>query len=216
LQLYDQALAALSNTDVSGEVTIGIPDDYAFTFLPDILNRFVRSYPSLRLTVVCEPSRRLSARVSEGTVDVALLTEGEGIGGGILLHREELAWATSIYHNAHEQDPVPVAIFHSGDVFRRCALHLLEEHGRRARIVVTSASFAGIHAALQAGIAVAAISAKNVHSGLRVLTQRDGFPALPSIGIILQRSDRGPRALVDHLVKEIMHARRRPRPATLP
>jgi DNA-binding transcriptional LysR family regulator len=209
--LYDQALDALNNTDISSEITIGVPDDYAFTFLPNILNCFVRSFPSLRLTIVCEPSRRLSTRISQGTIDLALMTEGEGIGGGIVLRREDLTWVTSAYHSVHEQDPVPIAIFHSGDVFRRHAIQLLEERGRRARVVVNSMSFAGIHAALQAGIVVAAISAKNVHPALRVLTERDGFPVLPSIGIILQRSDREPRALIDQLVDQIVaHERRRP------
>ena len=204
LHLYDQALAALSDTDNSDEVTIGVPDDYALTFLPQILERFVRSLPSVRLTIICEPSRRLSVQIVEGTIDLALLTEGEGIGGGVVLRREELVWATSAHHSVHEQDPVPIAIFHSGDIFRRKAVQMLEESGRRSRIVVSSVSYAGIHAALVAGIAVAAISVKNIHPGLRVLTERDGFPSLPNVGIMLQWSDREPRQIVGKLVRQIV------------
>ncbi len=204
---YDQALGALSHEDVGGEITIGLPDDYAITYLPEILSRFVKAFPSLRVTIVCEPSRRLSAMIANGSVDIALLTEGEGIGGGIVLHREELVWVSSVRHHAHKQDPVPLAVFHSGDVFRRSAVQRLEDSGRRARVVVSSPSFAGINAALEAGIAVAVISRANVRPGFRILTPQEGFPQLPRLGIVLQRSDRGPPALIDRLVGQIVNRR---------
>lgn len=207
LHEYDQALEALNYSDDGGEITIGVPDDYAMTYLPDILGRFATAFTSLRITIVCEPSRKLSTMIANGSVDIALLTEGEGIGGGVVLHREELVWVSSANHRVHKQDPVPLAVFHSGDVYRRPAVQRLEDSGRRARIVVTSPSFAGINAALEAGIAVAVIARANVRPGFRILTPRDGFPRLPRLGIVLQRSDRGPRALIDRLVGQIVNRR---------
>lgn len=204
LGLYQHALVAFDETPIEGEISIGLPDDYALSFLPRILAGFARGYPSVRLNIVCEPSRRLATHIREGSVDVALLTEGEGVGGGIVVHREGLVWVTSAHHAAYTQDPVPLAIFHSGDAFRRFAIQQLEEQGRRARIAVASPSFAGIDAALEAGIAVAVIFRSRMRPGLRILTPREGFPALPKLGIVLQRADREPRDLVDRFVTHVV------------
>lgn len=204
LRVYREALTALSEAPLEGEITVGAPDDYVMSFLPRILARFARAYPSIRLNIVCETSRHLAARIADGSVDVALFTEGEGAGGGIVVHREQLIWVTSAHHNAYEQNPVPLAVFHTGDVFRRHAVELLEEHGRQARVVVTSLSFTGIDAALEAGIAVAAIIRSCMRPGLRLLTPREGFPELPEFGIILQRTDNEPFELVDRLVSHIV------------
>ncbi len=209
LGLYRQALVAFDEKPIEGEITIGLPDDYALSFLPRILSGFSRAYPSVRLNIVCEPSRRLATHIRDGSVDVALLTEGEGVGGGIVVHRESLVWVTSAHHFAHEQDPVPLAVFHSGDAFRRYAIQQLEAQGRRARIVVASLSFAGIDAALEAGIAVAVIFRASMRPGLRILTPRDGFPVLPKLGIVLQRADREPRDLVDRFVTRVLDSFRR-------
>lgn len=204
LRTNQEALTALNEVPLEGEITVGAPDDYAMSFLPLILARFAGICPSVRLNIVCESSRRLAARIADGSVDVALITEGEGGGGGIVVHREKLIWVTSAHHNAYEQEPVPLAVFHTGDVFRRYAVELLEEHGRHARVVVTSLSFAGINAALEAGIAVAVIYRCCMRPGLRLLTPREGFPDLPELGIILQRTDREPSELVDRLVSHIV------------
>ena len=204
LHVYGQAMMALDQSPLEGEITLGAPDDYVMSFLPRVIARFCENYPSVRLNIVCEPSRLLATRFTDGSVDVALFTEGEGLGGGIVVHREPLVWVTSADHDAHKQNPVPLAVFHTGDVFRRYAIEVLEESGRHSRTVVTSVSFAGINAALEAGIAVAVIMRSCTRPGMRVLTPQQGFPRLPELNIILQRTDREPLELVDPLVRHIV------------
>lgn len=204
LRAYQEALGTFNQTPLEGELTVGLPDDYAMSFLPRILARFAPAYPAIRLNIVCEPSRRLASRIADGSIDVALITEGESAGGGIVVHREQLIWATSAHHYAHEQDPVPLAIFHLADVFRRTAIERLEQHGRRARVVITSPSFAGINAAIEAGIAVAVIFRSITRPGFRILTSREGFPELPEQAILLQRAHREPHVLIDRLVSHII------------
>lgn len=204
LRLYLHALSEFDESPLDGEVSIGLPDDYAKSFLPQILPRFRRTYTSVRLNIICEPSRRLASMVSDGSVDIALVTEGESMGGGIVVHRERLIWVTSAHHHAHELDPIPLAVFHTGDVFRRYAIQQLEESGRRTCIAVNSPSFAGIDAALEAGIAVAVIFRSSVRPGLRILGEKNGFPELPKLGIVLHRTDHEPHQMIDRLADHIV------------
>src|SRR5215813_13890878 len=47
LRAYREALSAFGGEHLEGEVTIGVPDDFAGTFLPAILQRFGRLYPGV-------------------------------------------------------------------------------------------------------------------------------------------------------------------------
>jgi DNA-binding transcriptional LysR family regulator len=204
LHAHLQALAAFDPGSLAGEVTIGSPDDYASTFLPRILARFAESHARVHVNVVCQPSADLVRCLADRTVDLALVTQGSGERGGIVVHREPLVWVTSARHRAHEQEPLPLAVFQPSCLFRRLATERLAACGRATRIAYTSVSIAGVHAALDSGLAVSALLRGSVRPGQRVLDERDGFPPLPDIGITLQRASREPSPLIDRLEEAIL------------
>jgi DNA-binding transcriptional LysR family regulator len=208
LRAYREALTVINGRTLEGDITVGLPDDLATSFLPRVLSRFAETYPWIRLNLVCEPSRRLIGQVADGVVDLALVTEGEGATSGIVVRREPLVWASSARHDVHARDPVPLAIFHTGDIFRRSAVEQLESQGRHAKITVTSPSFAGIAAAVEAGIAVAVVFHTSVRPGWRILGVKEGFPALPDLGVVLLRSAQPHQSVVDSLVAYILESLR--------
>jgi DNA-binding transcriptional LysR family regulator len=206
LRAHQEALACFDREALAGEVAIGAPDDYASTFLPRILARFGETHPRVLVNVVCRPSVDLLGCLAEGSVDMALVTQGSGESGGVLVHREPLVWMTSACHRAHEQDPLPLAVFHHGCCFRRAATERLIRAGRPSRIAYTSLSVAGIYAALDAGLAVSVLLRSNLRPGLRTLTEAEGFPPLPEVGLTLQRSaaSRADDPLLDRLERHIL------------
>ena len=204
LHAHLEALAAFDRDQLAGEVTIGAPDDYASTFLPRILARFGETHARVHVNVVCQPSVDLLRLLADRAVDLALVTQGSGERGGTLLHRQRLVWVTSATHRAHEQEPLPLAIFEPGCPFRRAAMEGLASADRAARIAYTSVSVAGIHAAIDAGLAVSVLLRSSVRPGQRILDQRDGFPPLPEAGITLQRASRDASPLVDRLEEAIV------------
>ena len=58
LQIEASAIAAISQKGLTGHVRLGIPDDYADSFLPAILKQFTRRHPLVEVSVVCDFSRR--------------------------------------------------------------------------------------------------------------------------------------------------------------
>ncbi len=56
VKLNVETLAAFSDAELSGRVRLGVPDDYADRYLPEIMARFSRAYPGVELTVICEPT----------------------------------------------------------------------------------------------------------------------------------------------------------------
>src|SRR5215208_1858876 len=59
VKLSEETIAAFDETELSGSIRLGTPDDYADRFLPDILARFARCNPRVEVSVVCEPSPTL-------------------------------------------------------------------------------------------------------------------------------------------------------------
>jgi DNA-binding transcriptional LysR family regulator len=209
LQAHREAIAEFSERELAGEVTIGTPDDYAATYLPSILRLFSEAHPKLTLNVVCEPSMKLSQRIREGSVDIALTTRGNGEVGGVTVHKEPLMWMGSKQHCAHERDPLPLAVFGEHCCFRTEMLRSLAEHGRRARVAVSSVSIAGIYAALEAGLAVSALATSNLTPSLRSLGAAEGFPPLSDVELLVQRAA-GRRSLaLDELEERIVEHFRR-------
>ena len=206
LAVHREALAAFDRDALAGEVTIGAPDDYASTFLPRILARFGRTHPRVQVNVVCRPSCELLPCLAQASVDLALVTQGNGEEGGVLVHREPVVWLTSARHSVHAEDPLPLAVFDQHCCFRRAAVERLGRVGRRHRIAYVSASIAGIYAALDAGLAVSMLLRSNLRPGLRTLTEAEGFPTLPDAGIMLLRARQDPDPLFDRLEEHILES----------
>lgn len=189
LKLHDEAVTALTRPEWSGRVRIGTPDDYVDRFLPDILARFARAFPRVEVEVVCETSTNLRRMLTEDRLDLAVITSGCAPGGetGEVLRREPVVWATAERHLTHEQEPLPLALFQSGCLFRDWALASLDGIGRPYRIAYTSASLTGILAAVTAGLAVTVLSRSILPAEVRPLRAEEGFPPLPPASVTLHR-----------------------------
>lgn len=203
LSLHDEAMAAVSEPDIAGLVKIGTPDDYAAGFLPQVLSDFAETHPNVEVEMRCEVSAKICRAFDKGEVDVALLTAGSWLKGGEIIRREPVAWATSARHMVHEREPLPLAVFEPGCLFRESALAAMDKTGRPYRIAYSSESYAGLVTAALAGLAVTAMARSSVPSGLRELSPDEGFPVLPSVDIALLRPPSGRSRAADRLADHI-------------
>lgn len=215
LKAHQEAVTSFDLDALEGGVTLGAPHDYAGPFLPRILCRFAETHPKVHVDVVCEPSIDLLAKLASGKIDLAMITQGSGENGGVLLHQEPLAWMSHSGHDVHRLDPLPLALFQPGCSFRRAATEALASVGRNVRIAYTSVSIAGIYAVLDAGLAVSALCRSNLRPGLRILDEAEGFPPLPDVGITLQRAAGKVSPVVDRLEEHIIASMAGVRPLAL-
>src|SRR6266849_9070377 len=77
VKLNVEALAAFNDAELTGRVRLGVPDDYADRYLPEIMARFSRAYPGVELTVVCEPSTALVDRIDANDLDLAIVCDSK-------------------------------------------------------------------------------------------------------------------------------------------
>ena len=202
VKLNVETIAAFSD-ELTGRVRLGLPDDYAECYLPEILARFARSNPRAEITVTCEPTPNLFERIQNGDLDLAIITHVERRGPSDIVRIEQLLWVTSARHSIHEETPVPLALGRPTCDWRQSATEALEGIGRAFRVLFVSWHSTAVGAAVNAGLAVAVLPESAVRSGMRILGPSDGFPALPSCKIGLVRSRREENPLADALALQI-------------
>ncbi len=102
LALAEEARDVVARPGSDGVVRLGIPEDFAANRLAQVLSRFARSRPGLRLDVRCDLSVKLRSDLERGELDLALMKRDAGETGAIAVWPEELNWVTS---RSHPIDP---------------------------------------------------------------------------------------------------------------
>jgi DNA-binding transcriptional LysR family regulator len=203
IRLNRETLAAFDDTSLEGHVRIGMPDDYADRFLPEIMARFSRSNPRVELSVICEPTANLVDHIRRGNLDLALITHDEEKGWSEVVRREPLLWVTSANHATHDEPVLPLAVGRPTCVWRRKACDILDTMGRDYRILFTSWSATVIIASVLSGLAVSVLPECALRPGMRILGEADGFGALPDCRIGLLRGHTAQREIVDALARHV-------------
>jgi DNA-binding transcriptional LysR family regulator len=204
VKLNMETIAAFSDAGLSGRVRLGVPDDYADRYLPEIMARFSRAYPGVELSVICEPSVDLLERIDSNELDLAIITNCESKRASETFRRERLLWVTSNRHPTHMEERLPLALGRPACSWRRMAIEHLEKVKRPFRVLYTSSNAGAVAAAVLAGLAVSVLAESGLRPGMRVLTAAEGFPELPGCRIGLVRSPHESTALADALAEHII------------
>jgi DNA-binding transcriptional LysR family regulator len=203
VRLNLECVASFTEADLKGRVSLGVPDDYADRYLPEILARFARSNPKAEVTVICEPTPMLVDRIEAGDMDLAVVTHVESHKGSAIIRLEPLLWVTSARHDVHQDDPVPLALGCPTCNWRQAAVEGLERQGRNFRVLYSSWNSSAVGAAVLAGLALSVLPESAVRSGMRILTPQEGFPALPPVRIGLMKNRLEPSVLTEALAGHI-------------
>ena len=207
VKLNDEAVSAFTKPELTGTLRFGTPDDYADRFLPEILARFSRTHPLVTVNVDCAQSPQLVERARHGELDLALVTACSEVIVDEIVRTEQLVWVTSMRHGVHLLDTAPVAISHMGCEWRTLAINALEREGRKYRIAYSSPNSNAVNAAVLAGLAIGSVPEICVRPGMRVLTEKDGYPKLGSfrLGIVHRpgRRSSAAEALSRHISESI-------------
>jgi DNA-binding transcriptional LysR family regulator len=152
-------------------------------YMPEIIGRFAKTHPNVELYIVCEPSVDLAERMHKGELDIALVTHNPRERMSDVVRTEPLCWVGSANHPIRDDAPVPLAVGRRDCQWRQLACSALDAVGREHQILFTSWSCTVVAAAVLAGMAVSVMPESALRTGMKVLSQADGFPALPPVQI---------------------------------
>ena len=147
-------------------------EDYGTILVPPLLARFAKNHPTVRVEVETGLTATMPARLGEA-YDLVIAMHPEGRGDGELLRREQAVWAAATSCRALAEDPLPVALYPPGCLFRQWAGEALDRAGRPWRLAFVSRTLAAVESIAAEGLAVTVVKAGTLPPRLRALGPRE-------------------------------------------
>lgn len=192
LELNDEAVSTVRGADLEGWVRLGLPQDFAERWLPEVLGRFARQHPRVRVEVRAERSSDLIERVEAGRLDLALTW---GVPEGP--HTERLMelpirWIGPVDRALEWRagEPMPLVAFEPPCRFRAAGVAALDAAGIPWRLAFTSPSLTGLWAAVAAGLGLSLRTPAGLPGNVRIIgAEEPRLPILPGIALSLRAAD---------------------------
>jgi DNA-binding transcriptional LysR family regulator len=208
LELNDEAASAVRGVQLEGRVRLGLQEDFGENVLPEVLGRFKRAHPRLRVEVHIARNAVLMQSLEAGRLDLALAWETETRMPHAQHIRElPMRWigadTAQLPYEANE--PIPLVVLDAPCLMRTAAINALDNAGLAWRIAFTSASLAGTWAAVKAGLGVSVRTQLGLPADLHTMDAKlVGLPALPRLGLALYRSEAEPTPAIARLAELIL------------
>jgi DNA-binding transcriptional LysR family regulator len=184
LQINDEAVAHFSSPSASGGLRIGLPNDYAVSFLQEALAGFVLEHPSVTLEVHCNLSRNLVDALNRDELDIVVGLSASGDNPFLVRIWEDTPlWAAGKHYVINENTEIPLLVHPEGCEYRNRMIAALAQNQRRWRIAFTSLGIAELQQAVHSGLGVTALTRKTLQKEMVVLTEDQGFPQLSNIRV---------------------------------
>ena len=183
LDLHDGVLKQLNQDPDQGTVRIGMPQDFANTWLPAVLASLARKHPRLHLHTTVDRSPNLVRSLGEGEIDLAMVY-GEAKSAPCLWSGAlAMVWIGTQDFALNRSNPLPLAVFDPPCAFRGAAISALEGAGMPWTVAFTSPTLASLWGAVGSGIGVTVRTPLGLPPGLKIMREEEGLPCLPSVGL---------------------------------
>ncbi|WP_420994267.1 LysR substrate-binding domain-containing protein [Cupriavidus sp. 30B13] len=213
LELNDEAAAAVNGVALEGWVRFGLQQDFGEALLPEVLGRFARAHPKVRIEARVARNAELLEGVAAGRLDLALAWDD----GVRMPHAERVAelpmrWIGPSAARVQWQDgePLPLVAFEPPCRFRSAGTAALDRAGIAWRVAFTSPGLGGLWAGAAAGLGLTIRTAMGLPPSVRTWEPGEGgLPRLPSLALALYRKDDeldAPAARLAGIVAEAVRA----------
>lgn len=177
LDLNDEAVARLTDVAFEGEITLGVPHDIIYPAIPNVLRKFAKSFPRVKVNLVSSFTSALHQGLSEGHCDIILTTEGEVKRGGDTLIELPLVFVGAPNSAVWREVPLRLA-FEQSCLFRPRVLAALDAAGIAWDLVVDTKSTRAVEATVSADLAVHAMLAGTMREDLQEVAHGGDLPDL--------------------------------------
>ncbi|WFR94531.1 LysR substrate-binding domain-containing protein [Rhizobium tumorigenes] len=194
LDLNDEALTAVQGMELEGWVRLGLQEDFGEALLPEVLGRFARAHPKVRIEARVVRNVELIERVRSGRLDLALAwSNGERTAHCELVGEVPMCWVGPmdgrIDWTIDSGEPMPLATLEAPCLLRTAATKAMDSVGLGWRVAFVSPSLGGLWAATEAGLGITVRTPLGLPGTLRPLVDGElGLPSLPKLDLVLHRA----------------------------
>ena len=167
VKLHDEACASFHQSDLSGELRLGITEDISAPGMAQILSSFSSSFPNVALTSRVAHTPELVRWLRDGEIDIALIEvfESELLATDQRLGQQQVAWLLAEDFMLDPGNPIPFVAYHKDCFYKAWAEQALGASDRSLRVVFECPSIDGMVNAVRSGLGIGLVN-------LGVLEQR--------------------------------------------
>jgi DNA-binding transcriptional LysR family regulator len=205
LAMNDEIWSRLTDTAFEGEITLGVPADIVYPYIPGVLQRFAAEYPRVKVHLISSYTNRLKRQFARGECDLILTTEETSGAGGETLVVKPLVWIGAPAGTAWRARPLRLA-FEYTCIFRAGVQAALDDAGIPWEMAVESETSRTVEASVSADLAVHAAVGGSLPDYLTEIDHGGNLPPLARIHINLYRPATAASPLVDELAEHVRRA----------
>jgi DNA-binding transcriptional LysR family regulator len=188
LALNDEIFGKLTRTEDEGEIVLGVPHDIVYPAIPQVLQRFAKEFPKMRVTLISSFTRVLKAQFARGECDVILTTEKEADAGGATIAELDLVWVGAPGGNRWKQRPLRLA-YEQSCFFRQGVQAELDAAGIAWEMAVEADSTRVVEATVSADLAVHTVLAGSEPPYVERINHGGALPDLARMKVNLYVAD---------------------------
>jgi DNA-binding transcriptional LysR family regulator len=160
VKLHDEALASFNQSDLTGELRLGITEDVTAPGIAQILLNFSNSFPNINLTSKVAHTPQLIDWLETGIVDMALIEvfESEQLDTDHALGRQEIVWLQAEDFSLEPEMPIPFVTYHKDCFYKAWAERALAREGKTIRVVFECPSVDGMINAVRNGLGIGLVN----------------------------------------------------------
>jgi DNA-binding transcriptional LysR family regulator len=201
IELNDEALTAFPGKTIESVVRLGVPADFAETWLPSVLARFASAYPSVRVDTAIGRSPAVFSQFKRGELDLAMTFGADWPESASWSTALPMAWIGPKSYRRGEDEPVRLAVFDPPCMFRNAAAVALDGKGIPWTASFTSPSLASLWGAVTAGLGITVRTPHGIPAQLATLGAEAGLPPLPEATLALFDGGRATPAAANRLAE---------------
>ncbi len=213
IRLHDEAWASFHQSDLAGELRLGITEDVTAPGMAQILSSFATSFPNIALTSRVAHSPELVRWLQQGDLDMVLIEvfESELQPGDHPLGRQQVVWLMAEDFKLGADEPIAFVAYHKDCFYKSWAERSLARAGRSLRVVFECPSIDGMVNAVRSGLGIGLVNLdvfgqlqsgrRGDSRGLRI--DRSSLPQPPPIQHVARFSSGLPTEQMDRLLELI-------------
>jgi DNA-binding transcriptional LysR family regulator len=182
LAMNDEAVQRLTMDTHEGEIVLGVPHDIVYPAIPQVLQRFAREFPRMKVQLVSSFTRVLKAQFAKGEAHVILTTEDADVQGVETLAELPLVWVGAPKGQAWRGRPLKLAYEHHC-IFRARVQAALDKAGVPWEMAVESDSSRTVEASVSADLAVHTVLAGSEPPYVERIMHGGALPDLPTMRV---------------------------------
>jgi DNA-binding transcriptional LysR family regulator len=205
LDLNDDLVRSLQTPRPSGQLRIGLCEDFVPLQLPRLLARFLRVYPGIRLDVNTSLTHDLLLAFDKGELDLVIATRQFNERGRVVW-REPMVWFAALDFRVDLDRPLPLVLLRPPCTYREAMFTTLDTVRQEWLTACTVSSLMGVQAAVAGGLGITALGRSFIQDGMQILQPPPHWPPLPMTEIVVLGDDTAEKSLAQPLLSFLVES----------